>query len=145
MTGEPMKIKASLLAAYRGADGDNASDEVVMDNRNRAMQVGYKLRELYAGLEWYIPHENQEILHNLWRKGKVSSQDIICETADMAKESQLVIVMNPISDGMRYEIDHCAAFQPKWFIYIDELNEPEQERIAKAIVDIEYFFEQPEE
>ena len=126
-----------LCTKYRGDNGDLATDEEIDENCRTALAIGDAIRRDFPDVEIYIPHEKQEIVRRLWRKGLIDSDDIIEVCCDIIKEECAgVIVVGTVSKGMLKEIV-CTA---RWGLIIVEgdcYDDDLKENIADAIVGLQ--------
>ena len=91
------KVKGYFLAAYRGIQGDDATEDEISANIERALEVGYAIKQSFPDvLDLYIPHLNQEIAFGLWQDGLVTSDDIVRQCCKIIKARQLAIVYEPV-------------------------------------------------
>jgi hypothetical protein len=129
------KIKGYLLACYRGEAGDDATTEDIRRNVEVAMEVGMKIRSWFPdSLDLFIPHENQLIVSKLWNKGLVDSEDILAVCCEIIQDTNVGIILSPMSEGMVIEWDHAKKFPPKWWVDIEKENDDIAQRaISMAI------------
>lgn len=136
------KIPAALLSAFRGVEGDNATFATMQNNINTIIQISRnQIRPLFPILDLFVPHEQQRdlnanLLHRLWKEGKVSSLDIIIASAKIVAEKDIILIHTPVSAGMRLEIDYASSRQPKVFIYFDTFDDEAKEKLAQAVNEI---------
>ena len=100
------KITAYFGAPVRGKDGDGVSDEVKAENVKRGMAIGRLIRRAFPDLDLYIPHEHEEVIHELWRNG-IAGETIVKATTAIAlkKDFGIFYTGHGISDGMAKEME----------------------------------------
>lgn len=130
-------IKAYLAMCYRGPEGDAATQETINENIRKAKEVGHALCMKFGEyMELFIPHINQEMVHRLWQKGYVDSDNILEVCCDIVRDDiELLIVCGPVSGGMLDEIQ-AAQDMNKEIIYIDQIDETAYMKVAMALMEI---------
>ena len=128
-----MKIPAYFCAAYRGPAGEDATEQRIEANVMRALGVASAIKTCFPSIELFVPHINQELLHRCWLKKYVRSPQIIEVCCEMAAEKRLILVLEPISAGMKEEIEYACCYPPKDVVYFDEWNIAAEDAIAQAI------------
>lgn len=133
---EDHKISAYLAAPVRGKLGDAVSPEEKWANVQKAIRIGYSIRQAFPSLDLFIPHEHEVIIDQLWRNG-LSSKDIITATSQIAIVRDFMIVFegDGIGEGMAREID-VVGKTDKPIIYFDLFNEEARREIAKVMSEI---------
>ena len=74
---------AYFMAAVRGPDGESVTDEEKAANVQKGIEVGDWLKKKLPQIDWYIPHDHEEVIHKLWRGG-VSGPTIVKATTEIA-------------------------------------------------------------
>ena len=131
-------ITAYFAAPVRGRLGDAVDSKVKWDNVQKAIRIGWTIRQAFPSLELFIPHEHEIVIDQLWRNG-LPSHDIITATAQIAVTKDFAIVYDGdgITEGMTREIDTLTGAGKK-IIYFDNLNEETREEIAEVIMSLTY-------
>ena len=128
-------ITAYFMAAVRGPLGEDVTDEEKAANVQRGVEVGAWLRLKFPSVNWYIPHDHEEVIHKLWRDG-VSGPTIVKATTEIALERDIGIAYTgtygQLTEGMAREWGAMAA-AGKPVIEFYECNDYAVERIARAI------------
>lgn len=133
------KATAYLCMAYRGDNGDLATEDEIRDNIGRAMQIGVQIRQAFPeSLDLWIPHEKQETAHRLWKKKYVDSENILEVCCDILLERDFAIPIAPLSAGMIIEM--AFAYQNGVFVirkppsdFYDVFNDELKQKIAQTI------------
>ena len=99
------KITAYFGAPVRGKDGENVSDEVKAENVKRGIRIGQLIRQIFPDLDLYIPHEHEEVIHELWRNG-IAGDEIVKATTSIAlkKDFGIFYTGHGTSEGMAKEM-----------------------------------------
>lgn len=139
------KITAYFAAAFRGPLGDAASKEEITENINRAVRTANSYRTHFPEVDIYVPHQNQEIILGMWEKGYVYSEDIIRVCCEVASGMDIIIALEPVTEGMGSEIEYAVCYPPKEVVYIRGAGDEDKEAVAKAIWKIKSLKDTPAE
>ena len=124
-------MKIYFAAAYRGALGDNTTDEIIAQNVRRATEIGDKLQELFPDIDVFIPHK--ELIGNTaWKIGLLTSEDIVNICCEIVSRCDLIVALKPISPGMALEIEMASELAIP-VIYINALDASAVFHITKLI------------
>ena len=128
------KAKAYLCMCYRGENADGASDEDIQVNIDKAVLQARAIHRAFPeSLELYVPHLNEAMVHRLWKKGYVTSTEILDVCCDIVAEQDFVIAFRPLSKGMEREM-HYAIRLGMPVLYFDVFDDEAKEVIAMAIL-----------
>jgi len=112
--------------SIRGRAGDAATDEVMLANNKKAIEVGTTLRKLCPELKLYIPAEMDLFLQSKGIEPKNISisplLDFDCEILSLC--DTLLVYTGPddyVSSGMKKEINH-ALLKGMNIFYFDEVT-----------------------
>jgi len=129
-------ITAYLCMCYRGENGDNATEEEIEANVQKAIATASAIRRAFPhSLDLYVPHENQETTHRLWKKGFVTSEQILEVCRDIISTKDFLIVLGSISGGMMVEMEY-AAEEKKPLIIENVFDDGTKETIGSTITQI---------
>lgn len=130
------RVKAYFCAFVRGRNGDQATDEEMAENIQRALEVANAIRTAFPEtLDLFVPHEHETIIHQLWRDESVTSDQIIDACCKILEPMPMVVVYRPISGGMRKEIDKAVSCGDKVIVAFDSFDDFQKERIAHGILE----------
>ena len=132
-----MIVKAYFMAHYRGPQGDDATDADKRINIATAVQVAHAIKAKFPrNLDLFIPHENQDLIHYMWKAGIITSDHILEACCAMAIGCDFGICYGSISVGMRLEAEamHAAGLE---VVMVDEFGEQKAEEIAGMISQIQ--------
>ena len=127
------KAKAYLCMCYRGENGDVATDEEIQANIDKAVLHARAICKAFPeSLELYVPHLNESMVHRLWKKDYVTSDEILDICCDIVAEQDFVIGFGLLSKGMEREM-HCAIHRGMPVLYFDVFDDEAREVIGIAI------------
>ena len=131
------KAKAYLCMQYRGDNGDDATDAEIQANIEKARQVAFAIRRAFPeSLDLYVPHFNEDIVHRLWKKGLIDSDDILDICCDIVAEQDFLIAIGSMSDGMMREQKHAISIG-RPVIRIDVFDDDAKEHIGLQIARVQ--------
>ena len=120
------KLKAYMSHSIRGRAGNAATDEVMLANNKKAIEVGVELRRLCPELKLYIPAEMDLFLQSKGIEPKNIPigpfLDFDCEILSLC--DTLLVYTGPddyVSGGMATEITH-ALKECMQIVYFDEVT-----------------------
>ena len=97
--------------SIRGRAGDAATDEVMLANNKKAIEVGVELRRLCPELKLYIPAEMDLFLQDKGIEPIEIGEEVIlamdCKIVDQCDTLLVYIPDDYISGGMQREIRHA--------------------------------------
>jgi len=112
--------------SIRGRAGDAATDEYMLANNKKAIEVGVELRRLCPELKLYIPAEMDLFLQDKGIKPIEIGEEVIlamdCKIVDQC--DTLLVYTGPddyVSGGMKIEINH-ALLKGMNIFYFDEVT-----------------------
>ena len=82
-----------------------------------------------------MPHANEDIVHRLWKKGLIDSDDILDICCDIVAEQDFVIAVGSLSNGMMRELEHATRLGiPKFefAVFDDDAKEQVGLQIARV-------------
>ena len=126
------QIKGVLISQVRGEDGDEVKSDLKLANVMVGMRVGQWLRANFPQIHWFIPHDYELAIDWFWCKGILTSDQILDMTCSFAKNSQIAIVYNGISEGMRREIQACGA-KGVPIVKVSECNNEAKKKIVRKM------------
>lgn len=130
------KIPTYYAAPVRGELGDAVNDEDKLRNVIRARDEAAKFRVLFQELDIFCPHDHEDIIHVLWRAGKLATKDILWGCCQIIAPKRLVILRKPITEGMQIEWDFALRHSPKTFVVIDGYDGLAIKSISGAIQEV---------
>jgi len=114
-------IPTYWCSAYRGKDGDNATEQVIRDNVKTAIGLGLKIGKDFPQFQLTVPHK-ELICNQLWKDNKVTSEDIVRSCCKIVLLHKLLIAYGAVYGGMIQEILTAEANGITVY-YMDEYNE----------------------
>lgn len=107
-----MKFKVYLCMAYRGIKGDDATQEDVQINIQKARAIQLDIRKHWPEtVALYVPHTCKDLqqYNELWFQGAISNDEIMAKCIEKlsAQDAILVIKNGHVSSGMQMEIDYA--------------------------------------
>lgn len=138
-----IRVKAYFSASIRGkaSKGKPFTESVcqadIDANILAARRMAAKLR-CYFGeiLDLYVPHDQDQLIQTLWRKGVITPKDILDGDLDLIKDVEILIVWKRegiVSGGMQYEIVYAEDLDMV-IVYFERFTE----RFAMRLLDIIY-------
>ena len=103
------RITAYFAYPVRGAAGDNVDLGVKQENESAAIVLCNRLRRLTDWAKIYCPHEvvNEGVLQEAWRRGELTSQQIIDHCVEILECCQVFVLGSPydrqVSEGVWQE------------------------------------------
>jgi len=127
-------VRVYLAAPVRGHNGDSVPDQEKLANVRAGVIIGDTIRKAFPSLEVFVPHEHEEIIDCLWKKG-VSSEQILDACCEVVEKRDLVIVYDAkgITKGMAREVDHATKHGIPVF-YMDDFEEETWMALAAVIL-----------
>jgi flagellar biosynthesis/type III secretory pathway ATPase len=135
-----MKKKIYLSMPYRGSLGDSASDEDIAVNIERAVAMAGEVKKHFPCIDVFVPHIDTGVLHNDWRAGKITSEEILNKCCENVENCDILISIGSISSGMELEINTALA-KPIPVLIFDDFNLAEQQELADALKELGVFDE----
>jgi len=116
-----LQVRAYYSAAIRGPAGNNATDEQIQKNLQKACIQAEKIQKLLGEqLYIYCPHQHDQLIQLLWRKGQVTDSAILQADLQIQNTCDMTIVNDVIqSGGVELEIQNAlnqTNFHPIIFI-----------------------------
>jgi hypothetical protein len=128
---EEMK-KIYLSMPYRGALGDNAGDEEIFRNIDRARAVSLEIKRHFPKVFVFVPHIETGQYHNAWREGKITSDEILEICCKDVESCDLLLSVGNISSGMELEINTAIA-KPIPVLIFEEFTDKAQQELAETL------------
>lgn len=124
-------MRIYLSHAIRGAKGQQATDDDMRENCNKALRYVEGIRKslsmcplvgkavaindgrgpilLHGGDEFYVPAEHEDFVQLAYRRGYLTEKQILEIDCEILGKCDAVFAFGPISGGMRAEIDHAKT------------------------------------
>ena len=131
-------MKAYMSHSIRGRAGDAATDEVMLANNKKAIEVGVELRKRCPGLRLYIPAEMDLFLQSKGIEPKNIPIDPLldfdCEIVGLCDTLLVYMPDDYVSHGMQVEIKH-ALIKCMQVYYFSEVSDEVVKTINSLIKD----------
>lgn len=105
------KIRAYVSHSIRGKFGNDATDEQIKANIQKAIDFGNQLAKEFPDIDFYVPGEHDEFVLIAYRKGYLIETQILDVDCVIVSQCNFLVVFAPddyISKGMQIEVDHCV-------------------------------------
>ena len=105
------KIKVYVSHSIRGKFGNDATDEQMEANNNKAKAFGTVISKEFPMIDFYVPGEHDELVLIAYRRGYLKEDEILKVDCEIIDRCNFLIVYAPdgyTSRGMHIEIDHCV-------------------------------------
>lgn len=119
------KLTCYLSHHIRGPEGDHATEETRMHNKQVAQMVGMELRRQFPNLTVYVPGDADEWAEVAYVDGLLSVDtilDIDCAIIDRKDCMIMYHQYDKMGGGMVREMNHCEHTD-KPFIVIKDMSE----------------------
>jgi len=94
----------------RGKKGEDATDEEMEINCNRAIKFGNTLKSQFSGVDFFVPGEHDEFASIALKKGRITIAEVLETDCDIIDTCDAIVVWCPenyISDGMMVELSYA--------------------------------------
>jgi len=106
-------IRVYVSHSIRGPAGANASPKQMQFNCDRIQLLVKKLREIYPGVDFYLPAEHEDFVQRAYNAGFLVEKEILAVDCGIVENCDLVIIFLPPGDctlqgGRLVEYQHAV-------------------------------------
>ena len=105
------KIRAYVAHSIRGKFGNDATEEQMVANNQKAIVFGKQLAKEFPNIDFYVPGYHDEFVLIAYKKGYLTEEQILDTDCVIVSRCNFLVVFAPddyISKGMQIEIDYCV-------------------------------------
>lgn len=133
------RMKAYLSHPIRGLKGEQATEEDMQRNRDKATKMGDILNSLFKDMQVYTPASHDDFPAICYRDGYLTINDILEIDCKIMDDCDFLLVYNfegELSGGMKVEYEHAIKNGiPFWVIEAPDGDEPLTEANVKPLVE----------
>lgn len=130
------EIKVYISHSICGKMGDEATQEYMEVNNQKAIAFGKTLSDEFPTISFHVPGAYEGFVGPAYRKGHLSRKQILDVDCDIISRSNFIVVFAPddfISRGMKVEIDYATLHNIHIISAVDGSYEEYIKRIVYAI------------
>lgn len=138
----PKKMTAYFSHHIRGKKGNDATQEEMNANRDDAIRVCNKVRELLPNWTIYCPAEVDEVVNELFLSKTIGEKEILAADCKILERRDALLAYckdNHVSGGMEVEIDHANTMRIPYLEFSGIDHRSFKETLQKFAKDVETY------